>query len=723
MRFVLAGNGPRSVRRAAGVGWLVFALAPAFGCGDRQSTGADASVADAATTSADSGAFSLHADPWPKEKAGATARYDLAGKGWHAQPFPTDLRRSAQGRPDIGGFPAPAEGSPVQLLEDYAKAAQAQLDGWSIQPTIYVPFDAPLAKLVPDTTPGAPKGAFLPLGADKLVKPVDTVVAASPYLLVNVTPASPEYGQFVPLAAALSPAKRGQYLDANLLMAQPVWGHPLRPKTTYAFVVRRGFRDAAGGVLGRPVALAAALDAAMADAPGAAAKPAPTGDAALLTGLLAPLVQLLKDGKLAMPYKDIAAATVFTTGDPTRQLVAMADWVRVKAKTAAVTDWKRVKDEAEYTLYTASYIGPNFQQGKCPYDDGGGFAFAPDGTPLVQRDEPLRVALVVPKDRRLETEAKLPIVLSAHGTGGSWMSFVNSSGVNIAKQLTATGTAVISIDQPMHGPRCDPPIKGTELDLKTFNFLNLEAGLAGFRQSALDTVFLARMVREGKFQVPEAVAPNGVVVGFDPQRMAFIGHSQGGLSGALAAAVEPNLQAFVLSGAGAGISLTLLLRKDPADISKAVTAFANLDDGELTEFHPITSLIQMLADVTDPLAYGHLVFQRPKGVRPPHVLLTEGLKDAQTPAATSEALAAALGLDVLAPVVHLNDAMKVRKTKVLDGPVSLNLIAGESAVTGVVSQWAALDHFVIFTSPVAGGLYTTFLSSALESGDATALLK
>ncbi|MSP90379.1 MAG: hypothetical protein EXR79_01010 [Myxococcales bacterium] len=689
----------------------------ATGCGETATSTADASVQDAGAGLIDGGAFDIHADPWPKEKVGATARYDLAGKGWHDQPFPTDLRRKADGKPDIGGFPAPTEGSPVQLLDDYLKAAQWRLDGWSIQPTIYVPFDAPLAKPTPDTTPGAPKGALLPLGTGKLEKPVDTVVASSPYVLVDVTPASPEYGQFVPVAAALSPAKRGQYLEPNLLIAQPVWGRPLKPKTTYAFVVRRGFRDAAGSVLGRPVALAAALDGAM------AGKPPTTGDAGQLASLLAPLVKLLQDGKLAVPYKDIAAATVFTTGNPTSQLTAMAEWVRTKAKTAAVTDWKRVKDEAEYTLYTASYVAPNFQQGKCPYDEDGGFAFAPDGSPTVQRDEPLRVALVVPKDRRLEQEAKVPIVLSAHGTGGNWMSFLNSSGVNIAKQLTGIGAAVISIDQPMHGPRCDPPIKDLELDLKTFNFLNLEAGLSGFRQSALDSVFLTRMVREGKFQVPEAIAPNGVAVGFDPQRMAFIGHSQGGLSGALAAAVEPNLGAYVLSGAGAGISLTLLLRKDPADISKAVAAFANLDDGELTEFHPITSLIQMLADVTDPLAYGHLVFKRSKGVRPPHILLTEGLKDAQTPSATSEALAAALGLDVLAPMVHLNDAMKVRKTKVLDGPVSLNLIAGESAVTGIVSQWDALDHFVIFKSPAAGALYTTFLSSALESGDATAVLK
>jgi hypothetical protein len=130
----------------------------------------------------------------------------------------------------------------------------------------------------------------------------------------------------------------------------------------------------------------------------------------------------------------------------------------------------------------------------------------------------------------------------------------------------------------------------------------------------------------------------------------------------------------------------------------------------------------MLADVTDPLAYGHRVFQRDEGVRPPHVLLTEGLLDKQTPSATSEALAAAVGLDVLAPAVHMNDAMKARKTQVLPSPQQGNLFKNGFPVTGLVSQWDGKDHFVIFTTAAAAGLYAEFLNSTAATGEASAIV-
>ncbi|MBM4346177.1 MAG: hypothetical protein FJ100_22615 [Deltaproteobacteria bacterium] len=230
------------------------------------------------------------------------------------------------------------------------------------------------------------------------------------------------------------------------------------------------------------------------------------------------------------------------------------------------------------------------------------------------------------------------------------------------------------------------------------------------------------MHREGKFEVPQDIAPNGLKTQFDPKRVQFIGHSQGGLSGALMAAVDPTIKAYVLSGAGAGISLTVMLRKDPYDIAKNVAALLDLAAGELSEFHPAIALVQMLADVTDPLAYGHKVFQREPEVQPPHVLLTEGLLDKQTPSATTEALAAAIGLDVLEPVVHLNDALKVRKAQVLASPVQGNLFKNGFGVTGVVSQWDGKDHFVIFTTPQAAGLYAEFLNSTAATGEATAVL-
>jgi len=58
-----------------------------------------------------------------------------------------------------------------------------------------------------------------------------------------------------------------------------------------------------------------------------------------------------------------------------------------------------------------------------------------------------------------------PIVLYAHGTGGSFHSYINDG---TATRLAAQGLAVISIDQVLHGPR--NPNGNPELDF--FNFLN-----------------------------------------------------------------------------------------------------------------------------------------------------------------------------------------------------------------------------------------------------------
>lgn len=329
---------------------------------------------------------------------------------------------------------------------------------------------------------------------------------------------------------------------------------------------------------------------------------------------------------------------------------------------------------------------------------------------------------MLPNERQNASAGKLPVVMSAHGTGGNYLSYVTGGTYKIVNQLSKLGLPTVSIDQPMHGPRCDPELKDESLDLKTFNFFNITAGRSGFRQSALDSVALTRMLRDGLLNVPADFSPDGKPTEFDPDRVSFIGHSQGGLSGALLAAVEPNITAFVLSGAGAGLSLTIMQRKDPSDIATLVGSVLGLDEGELSEFHPAISLVQALADATDPLAYGHLVLKRPPGVRPPHVLLTEGLLDVATPADTSEALAAAMGLDVLAPAVHLNDAMAAAKTPVLKSPVQGNQTHNSFPVTALVSQWQKLDHFAIFTTQKVADLYTGFLASVAQSGDALALL-
>ncbi len=664
--------------------WVTVALA---GCGT-------AAVADNTADATTDGAADTSADPWAGQPTGATARYELTATDWHATPFPTNTRMAADGALDLSGFPATRDGSaPSDLLAGYLTYAGAHLHGWSIQPTIYVQFDQPLDP-----------AAFGPPTAqptqDKL-------------FLMDVTPASPEYGTLIPLTTTVSGTQRGMFLAPNLLMAQPIWGRPLLQNTTYAFVVRRGVKDLAGKPLGLPPTLQVVL------AVQAGAKVLVDAATAKLSQSLAPLFAAMTAGKITVAPLDIAAATVFTTGAPTVELQQMAAWVRAKADTAPAFGFETIDSKnPDFVLASAHYYAPNFQQGTCPYttQGEGGFALAADGSPTVQRTEEMRVSLVLPK-KPLLINGKVPVVQSAHGTGGDWLSDVDGGPQVIATLLAKQGLAVVSIDQPLHGIRCAPvTLTADALDIDTFNFFNISAGLSGFRQSALDTVFLTRLLREAKLDVPAGIAAGGDAVAFTTDVIGFIGHSQGGLSGALAAAVEPNIRAFVLSGAGAGLSLTVVERVYPVDFPTLLTNLLSLDPGELSEFHPAVSLVQMMADITDPLAYAHLTWVRDAGVRPPDVMLTAGLYDQDTPHLTAEALAASLGLDILAPSVHLDEALQLGKSQLLPGPISANHSANGFNVTAGLTQWGGKsdDHFIIFDEPKLAAMYAHFLETALS---------
>ncbi len=676
--------------------WLLLIGSLSIGCEANSSTTAETDATTADTVSQ----FDLTTQMYVGEQTGAMARYELAAGDWHALPFPSDTRLGADGKVDFSGFPAARDGESAQLLKDYLSyAPDAQKGGFSIQPTIYVQFD-------------------LPLDASQLYAPLDSPKQLGNYFVTGLDAQSPDYGQSLPVRAALSPTKRGQHLLPNLLMIQPVWGKPLLPGHRYALVVRRSLKDAAGKVLGQPLVVQQVTAAWRKGADPATEHP----ELAKLAASLQPLHQAMLAGKVPVAYDDIAAMTVFTTADPAKELKDMAEWVRTKWQTKAATGWKISKKTNNYWMVEATYPSPNYQQGKCPYDapGSGGFAYDAKGEPIVDHDEMLRVSVMLPVTRPVDAAGKTPLVLSAHGTGGDYQSYASGGPYDIANYLAVQGLAIASVDQPLHGPRCEPQLTDMALGLKTFNYTNMVAGRGGFRQSAIDTVVLNQMAAHGLLDPPAELSPKGAQYHLDGGRTSFIGHSQGGISGALVVAIEPSIKAFVLSGAGAGLSLTIMQRIDPLPIAELITKMLHLDEGELSEFHPAISLVQTLADVVDPLAYGYQATERLPGVRPPHILLTEGKLDVYTPADTSEALAACLGLDVLTPLVHMGDAMQLRGTQVLSPPVTDNQARNGFPTTLVLSQWAHDGHFAIFDEANAAWLYANFLQSVAKTGDGTA---
>ena len=630
---------------------------------------------------------------------------------WLAFPFPSDFRRDAAGHPVFSDFPNPAG---LPLLDTYLATASTTLDGFSAQAPVYFAFEGALD---PASLPASPE-AYLD--------------DAAPLAIVDVTPGSPEAGRRRPLRArtyAIPEGVETTYVSRYTLAMGPAFGFPLREHTTYAAYVLDDVRALDGST---PAAhpLLAALVSGAAKAP--RVEP-PIDDAtyARLLDVYAPLRVHLAE--IGLDPRRLVAATVFTTQTITRDLAAVHAQVAndLPAPPLAANAFLAIglggsystpqsyrwnaTETVTYRLMEGRYVAPSYQEGALPYQDSGGALHFVDGVPTKTGDETIRFVLSIPDAPPDPSLGCYPIVEYAHGTGGSAYSMQAD---RTAARLAARGLAGISIDQPMHGLRA----QGLSFDVEflSFNFGNPDAFRSNFRQAAIDTFSLTRFVRES-LVVPATVSPTGQEIRFCPDRVAFFGHSHGGLSGALAAPFESSIDAFLLSGAGGAFSITMMDRKDYVDFAGLIAnAFRIPDTDEpLSPEHPVLMVFQTLADVSDPIHYAPY-WNRLPGTRPSpaSVLLTSGEHDAATPYRTAIVLAASGGLPVTKPVVV--DAPELAWAGLV--PVDTPLSGNANGRTLGFLQWTndiALPdydtHFVIFHRPEAIDAGHHFLETATKS--------
>ena len=628
----------------------------------------DATATDTAgETSGDAGSV----DATPPE--GTTPLVDPTSKVLYDAPFPSDLRRTSDGHVDWSGFPNPGG---IGLVDDYVEFAGKVLDGFGLTPAVTFRFDGPIDL------------GTVPSGSA-------TTDAASAIQIVALDPDAPDYGKRSPLTRAWWGTQATIFVPQSSLTIEPVFGLPLREGARYAAFVTTRVADPKG----RPLRANALVSQGL------------SGEGPL-AALYAPLRAWLET-KPGVAAEDIAVATVFTTGHPTAELRAVRKFIR-EAPAPAITDIKLVnEDKGSYALYEGHYDAPNFQAGAKPYDKDGDFRFETDGTPITT-PEHIRFALAVPRDLPMP-EKGWPVALYGHGTGGDWKTFLNEQPHPVGTELLKLGIAVVSIDQPLHGDRWFESHPATNLDLQSFNFFNPAAGRSNFRQSAADVMVLSRVAHD-TLKVPAEAAYKNEEVHFDTDRVFFFGHSHGGLSGAMVAALEPDFRGYVLSGAGAGLSNTILLRKEPYDIAEVMRQALGMDNEyELSIWHPFVTLVQNLADATDPLSYAPFYLNRGDGLRPPNVLLTEGTIDVDTPAITTDTLAAAARIPILNPQVHDSPAHVLLGLDLAYAPLSANFGEGATATTAVLRQFGGDGHFAVFQNADAVKLYTGFIASMLAS--------
>jgi len=586
---------------------------------------------------------------------------DLNG-GFFDAPFPSAARSLPSGSPDYSGFPNPSESG---LIDRYLEVTKG-LNGASTVAPITFRFDGPIDE-------------------SALPTPTESLSSDALVLLVDIDRTSPHFGRFLPTQHHWQ-ADSTSHQASNLLSVAPIYGIPLRPGTEYAAVIRTDLAESAVGF-----------------------------EEGLLNAEPDSALQRLREAldALGVPADEVAVATHFRTQDPLTEMAAYAWWTRNNLPLP------RLDQELEYTEYDKKFRHfqgsmevPLWQDGEKPYStEGGGFIRDEDGDPQVVSWETAAFSLSIPSDSEMP-ENGWPVLIYSHGTGGSYNSCCHAGqALGPARQLAKRGIATFGIAQPLHADRATA---GTDENLHTFNYLNPESARHNFRQGALDIIYQVALLAEHShsFTFEEDAFK------LNPDEILFMGHSQGGLTGALAAPFVGDLtRAFVLSGAGGGMSITLTQRKDVVDIEALIKEMLRFEsDEELTELHPVSGLIQVLTDITDPLNYARYWVAEAEwfSTAPVPLLLTEGLLDEQTPSRTTEALGAAGGLPVLDPVANISTAHSLLGLTEQALPASGNQTGwdGEPVTVGL-AQYAERDHFAVFDSKTAAKLVYDFLASAL----------
>lgn len=453
---------------------------------------------------------------------------------------------------------------------------------------------------------------------------------------------------------------------------------PLKPKTPHAVVVTRRQPDAAGGCISPSPALRALL----------------TGEAvpeALAT--LSPRYRTLPS-RLGLEVDEVSAATVFTTGSIEEASVKVAADVAARSfQWSTPPACEAPKDG--YLACAGAFVAGQYTEDEL-YVDG-----------TVQSTYELPVSVWLPGSG----QGPFPVVVFGHGLAGS-----RQTGRWLARIAAPLGLAVVAIDAFGHG---DHPTATPELPAPTrvLNFFGIDmngitlspfAMRDHFRASTWDKLQLVELLKQHPTLADGAL---------DPERMAYLGVSLGGIMASELLSLTDAFDAAVLIVAGARMGSIV---SDSPTLSLILETFRGPHSTE-GDVEAAVAMLQTLIEPGDPINYApHVLRDRfpNTGSRTPHVLFNAVIDDDTVVNAANHALARALGTPHLAPVVKPVGLVEVHSSS----PVSGNLAGERTAAFFQFDRFTEgstvthATHNNIWDGPEAKAQITRFLETWRDGG-------
>ncbi len=631
----------------------------------------------------------------------ATSRFepdaDFAAEGaFFAFPYPSDMRLTPAGTPDVASFPNPN----VEILDGLKKGAGAR-KGFPVVPVGYFTFTAKPT----------------PFDADTVL----AGGAAAPLLLIDVDAASPDRGKLFPVVAKTHAPD--PYVPENLVAIAARPGIILAPNRKYAFVATKRLAQEAGGTYAAPAMLATL---AKGESPAT-----PRGTA--LKELYAPLWETVDS--IGLPRTDVVAATVFTTGDVVADTSALGD--RVLAKySVAVEGFELVPDPGNKLTRVchvrAKVTMPQFQRGTPPFNTEGLFDLDADGVPKKQRDEVIPISMAIP--RAPMPAGGYPLIVYFHGSGGVASEVVDGGDKGTgddnlrwpASTLAPFGFATAGSALPISPER----VPGVQ----PYDYINVNNPVAmrdTFRQGILEQRLLLSAWKEVHIPASVIAACSGPTLPpgetdyhFSLDHLSVQGQSMGAMYTNLISASDSRIHAAVPTGAG-GYWMYFILKTKIVAGAGGLLAVLLATREQLTVLHPAMQIAGTALEAIDPIVSAPRLAVRPlPGHDARSIYEPVGIEDSYFPTVIFDAMALAYrhpraGNDVW-------PTMKDAQALVgLDTPVAYplkNNLKSEAGVpyTGVVAQYAPPagenGHAIYRNLDVVIHQYTCFHSTFRKTG-------